>query len=102
MSVSKYLSLSYIDGWCAGCKVSGINNASLSCKDFPSLDKIITAVAEEFERSCIVVSTNVEETAANNWLIDNGFVKGPDILNWNHGGRITNLWFYQRLVIRPP
>ena len=91
----KYVGVEYIAGWCAGCKVTGIKDLTVGHKDFPSLDKIVEAVAYDYERSCVVASTNVDEVKANAWLEKHGFVKGPDIQNWNHGGRLTNLWFYQ-------
>ena len=91
----KYVSFETIHGWCAGCKIAGVTDQTIGLKDFPSLDKIVEAVAHDFERSCVVVSTTVDEVKANAWLEKHGFEKGPDIQNWNHEGRLTNLWFYQ-------
>jgi len=91
----KYINIQTISGWCAGCKVSGFSEQAMKAKDFPKLSDIIYSVAHDYERSCVVISSNTDELYLNEWLVDNGFVKGPSIQNWNHDGRLTNLWFLQ-------
>jgi len=91
----KYIGFEDISGWCAGMKIVGVTDYTLKQKDFPSLQDILQVVAHDYERCCVVVSTNVEEVSVNKWLSDHGFEKGPNINNWRHEGRVTNLWFYQ-------
>ena len=94
--VSKMLDYDGIDGWCAGCKVSGITETALSNPNFPSITQIMKRAAEELEASCILVSCNEGETRVLKWLKGNKFTKGPVVRNWGHGGRRT--WMFTKKI----
>jgi len=91
------ITLDYRDtpGWCAGCKVHGITETTITHKTFPSIETILQACVEEQHASVAIVSVNEEETRVLEWLLKNKFRKGPSVRNWNHGGRKTFLYFKQ-------
>lgn len=84
-----------IEGWCAGCKVSGITDTSLSHKNFPSLETILHSAVEQCDASVICVSVNENEEKVLKWLKDNKFRRGPVVKNFIHNGHKTWMYFKQ-------
>lgn len=85
----------YIPGWCAGVKASGLDSEFILNHPQNTLENIIEDAKEEcgYQKSCLVVSANEEEIDLNTWLQKNKFIPGPVVVNKNHGGRKTALFF---------
>ena len=93
MAIHEDIDFEDIPRWCAGVKISGLNEESIQRLTNKNL---IDSVFDQYgQTSCLVASVNITEKDVIKWLIDNKWTPGPKVSNWNHGGRKTLLYFKQ-------